>query len=112
MSFRDHFKSFKHYLRFLIAMDWSFVMKDIEARFGVKVKSVKKLGGSPDKFNFLLCSATNNIKYIYKAKFSKPDNERGSFYLKQTYFVNISKLFSALFQTSQKNFLTDIKIVL
>ena len=75
-------------------MDWSFVKKDIEVKFGVKIKSVKKLGGSPDKFNFLLCSATNNTKYIYKAKFSKPDYERGSFYLKLTCFVNISKLFN------------------
>jgi len=56
-------------------MNWGFVEKDVEAHFGVKVKNIKKLGGNDDKFNFLLSSATDNIRYIYKAKFSKPDQQ-------------------------------------
>ena len=58
-------------------MNWGFVEKDVEAQFGVKVKFIKKLGGCSDKFNFLLSSATDNIRYIYKAKFSKPDQQTG-----------------------------------
>ena len=63
--------------------------KYVEARFGVKVKNIKTLGGSPTKLNFLLSSATDNIRYVYKVKFSKPDGERGKCLFQIIMFSNL-----------------------